>query len=638
MSLDERLREASEAARSIELSAPAIGGVRRRSNRRRALLTGSAVVALVIGGAVAWPRSEPTHRAMTEQPTDPPGTTNPALSPTTPPATGSGQPSSPGDTALVEPIPFGTGSLVFLPGAWGNDALTTVANGIVTVRSGDASAQITDLGASTSGVDADVDNASAAIADVPRLGPYGPRADVSTDGEVVVVSADVDGRRVEVRAEAFDAGTLLPLLRSVTTAARAAPIVASDETVAVADVVGLDYRDATRQLLTSGVRVEWLLDTTSTDVQIGTVVAMEPASGTTALEGSRVVLTVQGPATSLRQPGAFVPVSGSSATPSSPGFIDLVRPTVPSSGGDGAAPDATEAVQTAQRVPIVFLRGELVGFWSQDDPAFQGGLWLTDLTDPSFRVTPEPPVPATTTPPPLTQTAGLDDVAVDVPADWSIVRDGCPAARTAVVGSAPTDCAQAAGPWIGLQRAPDALTPCKVGGIGTADGGSMRVCWISNLADGITDVFVLLGSRIQVTTVAASGSSLPAIIDSLRAPRSTGQVATDDSVVARAVIGAFRVGRCDLVEALLAPGSTTVTACEAGDLTAVPDRLDTSAWMVALPTIQPDDQTRNASTLTVDGQAWHIEIRSFYDPATDDVTTLVTQVVDPAGATVIGPA
>jgi hypothetical protein len=612
MLLDDRLRQARAVAVSLPVDdPPPIEQIRRRARRRRALAGAALTFAVVAGTAAVW--------AAAASRTGPIRPTPPVDSP--PAAT-----SAVDEAPIVTPVVLGGGDLRYVPGAWGTNATVSVVDGVVHVTTTEASATITDAGPAPAPADDATDDPTVSLEDIPRLGPYGPLVTVDDTEAATTASVVIAGRRVIATSADASADELMQLLRSVTIEAAVQPIRPTDTDVELPDVAGLDYRDATERLESAGLRVLWGL-ASQADGTIGAVTAMDPPVGSTVAAGSAVALTVTGPASHPRGGAPFVAVAGPAGV-DSPGFIDLraAPPTGSMPGGDVVAVHG----------PIVFLHGELVGLWAMGSGAFDGGQLLADVVDPAYRYEP-PSQPPTVPAQPLTSTASFGDVAVDAPSGWSIRENACPATRTIVVGSPPGECEETVpGPWISLQAAPAELTPCRSGGIGTSQsGGNLRVCWTDNLSNGTTDVFVLLGTDVLVVNQYGSAmlqdhADMQAAVDSLRAPSARGEVGTSAYLQVVDAVAAVIDGRCDDLAQYLSPLDSETPGCEPTAAGTTP--IDTSQFtaVTSAPTSQLDDLTFDAYDVTTgEGATWHVEYRTYYDPASLDAVTYITRIDPP---------
>jgi hypothetical protein len=619
MSLDERLRDAGVALRSISVEPhESIDNLIRRSRRRRMVAATAITLLIAIASVATWTKLGPDVRRAVVPADDTPS------------------------TGLVTTIPFGAADLVFIGGAWGTDADVTEDDGVVAVSSAAGSARLTDLGPAAA-VSSEASDPFGSLTDVPRLGPLGPLIDLSGSGTEIVAHTVIGGRQVEARGDGVTAPALAELLRSVTTASSVAPVRPTGRLVSLSDVVGLDYRDATARLESLGLRVAWTIEQ-SDNTAIGVVVAMSSPAATDVVAGSQIVLTVAGPQAHLRgATSSFVPVAGGDDSVGSPGYIVMDPPTLPASPEEAAANTPPPVV----RLPVVFLHGELVALWSQGDPAFQAAVWLTKLTDGNYRYTPAAP-PPTLPVPPLTKKIEFEGVSIDVPEAWGLASDGCPATSSIATGATPpSGCPERPpGPWISLRPAPVELTPCRPGGIGEG-ATEVRVCWTDNLTDGTTDEFILVGADVLMTTIYPAGDAAqPAIInaalDTLRAPAATGTTEVDSITNPTQLVAALMQGQCDLVHTLLSPESRTAVACAPVPPGTVPvDWSDFDAHSTT-PAINPDDLTRDAIDITFHqgpGKGtWHVETRSYYDPATQQLTALITQVVNQNHEVVVSPS
>jgi hypothetical protein len=616
MSLDERLRDGGVALRSISVEPhESIDKLIERSHRRRMVTTTAVALLIAVAGTATWTMLGPVDRHSVVPADQAP------------------------NSAMVTPVPFGSGDLVFVGGSWGTDADITEDDGVIAVSSGSGSARVTDLGPAGAVSDEPVDPSSS-LSDVPRLGPLGPPIDLSGSGSEIVARTVIGGRLVEARGDGVAAPALETLLRSVTTSNSIAPVRPAGPLVSLSDVIGLDYRDATTRLEALGVRVAWSIEPSDTTT-IGVVVAMSPPQATSVSAGSQIVLTVAGPQPHVRGASSgFAAVAGGDDSVGVPGYIVLDNPIVLTS------PEEAAAIQPqVVRQPVVFLHGELVALWSQGDPTFQAAVVLTKLTDRTYRYAfpaPQPTVPV----PPLTNKVEFEGVSIDVPEAWSLIRDGCPATSSVATGAVPrSGCPdRPPGPWISLRPAPVELTPCHPGGIG--DGANeVRVCWTNNLTDGTTDEFILVGADVLMTTIYPTGQTEPAIInaalDTLRAPAATGTTEVDSITNPTQLVAALMQQQCDVVQTLLSPESRATVACATAQTSTVPVDWSDFDAQSATPTINPDDLTRDAVDITFHqgpGEGtWHVETRTYYNPATQKLTALITQVVNQNHAVVVSP-
>ena len=122
----------------------------------------------------------------------------------------------------------------------------------------------------------------------------------------------------------------------------------SQTTVQVPDVIGLDYRDATAQLIDAGLRVRWAISSTDSTA-VGNVDRTTPSADSTTNAGATVILGVFGVA-SRTLPSGDALVSGD--LPDAVGYY-------PTWLNEPITPDLS-VVDNSQ--PIVFLHGELVGY------------------------------------------------------------------------------------------------------------------------------------------------------------------------------------------------------------------------------------------------------------------------------------
>jgi hypothetical protein len=610
MSLDERLREASGALRSTSIrSRPEIADIVKRRSRNRIVVSVVGTLALIAAGAAVWMIARPDGHHHQLRPVD----------------------SSNG--ALVTPIGFGDGGLVLIPGTWGTEADVTEDDGVLSVSSGRSSATITDIGPATPPPEEHFDP-STSLEDAPRLGPLGPRVDVTTSGDNATVAAVIAGRGVRVEAHGASASAAMNLLRAVTPATTVA--VASAGEATMPDVIGADYRDATRQLTALGLHVAWSLDT-GNEAAVGAVVASDPAIGANVANNPGVVLTIAAPKPQVGDRSSFLPVSGGEDRIGLPGYLafdDLGQPRTPA--------EATEMHPGPRRLPVVFLHGELVALFSQDDPQFEAAIPLDELTDPSYRYQPVPTQGPQATAPPLTKQAEYHGISVEVPDDWRVIENGCPDTKAVLIGGEGARCLPGTppGPWIALQLAPSQLTPCSLGGIGVPSG-ELQSCWIHNFDDGVTDQFVLIGTGVMVTNTYASDggpSVINGIVDTLRAPAAAASTADVDIITnPQDYVQAWIAGTCAASSHLVAPESEVVGACtKVGDGTST-----TKEAMGAQSTIDAGDRSRDAVDMTVHDslgdRRWHVETRHYYDPARGVATALITEVIDPDGVPAVLP-
>lgn len=254
---------------------------------------------------------------------------------------------------------------------------------------------------------------------------------------------------ITVRAPALSLPERLRVIHSVAPTERANPIKTTGEFAEVPDVRNIDYLDATQRLAAIGLRARWLVDT-GASAAAGIVTDQTPRQGETVSAGSFVAIAVAAP--SLPNPqqrlreDQYVGVAGSEDpfdNRSYPAGVAAAIHMIP--GVTGPPPNSI--------IPVVFLRGELVGYLG-----FGGSfIPLDKLTDPTWKPVERSPVAVGGTGPPVAATREFGDVTVveyhglrvEMPTGWRL--GNCPGDKVVMLDPQPLPCpGPMAGTWLTL--------------------------------------------------------------------------------------------------------------------------------------------------------------------------------------------
>ncbi|MCB1261160.1 MAG: hypothetical protein KDB33_12355 [Acidimicrobiales bacterium] len=593
MTIDAHLRDAADRLeRALDPEAPprpSPAPARDLRGRAVAAAVAAAVVAVVLGAGVVWRLDDPPASVLQVEPPD--------------------------ERALVEPVGTGPWAMTWLPDGYRLVAEeppgapyvlpTGVAGTIVHgYRLEDANGRTIDVRVVTED-DAPSPVLSSGTSDYTSI-PVGPLG--VAQGRVTSVALALTPAEAVVVEGTTTWETMLRLAVGLVSRARLEPGATSGVTVRPE---GLDYREAQRQLLDAGVSVRLTL-VDAADVAPGTVVAS--TAGTDAAGRSLTVLSVAAPTldTAIGQVARGERPTIQGLTPwgerplvdGPPAFagysIDRLDPPLQ----PNASPERADTGRP-DVIPIVFLRGELVGYVLPE----VGVVRIEDLVDPSFRPAPtvdpdaEPPVagPEPTVPEGWS-TVEAGGVAVSVPPGWTQLAAGCPGTVPATVfvgepdeGCAPPDPSLA---WLWLRpEAPD-LAATAVGCAKGAVNG-MSVCSVA--AQHQTLIVDGFGSIIAFSNVA--DADLAKATSSLRYSAGIEPVPADQDAlgIASAFVVAWYGGDCVVQDRLIASDAAVDRRCG--------QPLDVSVASASLGVLAPTGGAATVEVETPEGPAsWDVAI------------------------------
>jgi hypothetical protein len=205
----------------------------------------SVSLAISVPGATTVPQPPDSTGVVTNSSVPAPESSTPPVS------------AAPAATGPVVPVPLGSNGLVMIPGAWGEAMSLEQGADTIEVSSNGWLASVLDARSVDTPPDLDATKFNTPIRDEPRLGPLGPPVEVETRDGVTIATAVIEGQQVQVIAQPGpNLVDVLNLLRSVVPSDRGQPIRVGTRQVAVPDVTGLDYRDATEQPAQLGFRAD----------------------------------------------------------------------------------------------------------------------------------------------------------------------------------------------------------------------------------------------------------------------------------------------------------------------------------------------------------------------------------------------